>query len=56
MTGAAPMLSVYEDKTCVGFIIARGKVGFEAFSADLDSLGIFPTQRQAADAISATKQ
>ena len=50
--GTAPMLSVYYGKTCIGFIIARGKLGFESFSADLVSLGTFPTQREAADAIS----
>jgi hypothetical protein len=50
--GTAPMLSVYDDKTCIGFIIARGRLGFESFSADLVSLGTFPTQREAADAIS----
>jgi hypothetical protein len=58
MTGnvTTPMLSVYDDKTCIGFIIARGKSGFEALTADLDSLGTFPTQKQAADALSGTRQ
>jgi hypothetical protein len=52
MTTATPPLSVYDDKVCIGFIIARGKIGFEAFNANLDSLGTFSTQREAANAIS----
>ena len=32
-------------------MIARGRAGFEAFGADERSLGTFPTQREAADAI-----
>jgi hypothetical protein len=46
------MLSVYDGRTCVGFIIGRGRLGFEAFDAGQRSLGIFPTQRAAADAVS----
>jgi hypothetical protein len=55
-TQAAPMLSVYEGRACIGFIITRGKLGFQAFSADLVSLGTFPTQREAADAISEARR
>jgi hypothetical protein len=46
-----PMLSVYNGKRCVGFIIARGKAGFEAFDRNERSLGTYPTQRTAADAL-----
>lgn len=46
-----PMLSVYNGKRCVGFIIARGKAGFEAFSAEERSIGTFKTQRAAAAAL-----
>jgi hypothetical protein len=47
----APMVSIYDGRECIGFVIARGRIGFEAFNADLDSLGTFPTQREAANAI-----
>jgi hypothetical protein len=43
---------VYDGRECLGFILARGKLGFEAFTSDERSLGLFPTQREAADAIS----
>jgi hypothetical protein len=43
--------SVYAGQVCLGFILARGAAGFEAFRADEKSLGLFPTQREAAAAI-----
>jgi hypothetical protein len=56
MSATTPMLSVYDDKTCIGFIVARGKTGFEAFNADQRPLGTFSTQREAADAISEARR
>lgn len=50
-----PMLSVYDGRECRGFIFARGKFGFEAFDTDQRSLGIFPNQKGAADAITAIR-
>jgi hypothetical protein len=50
-----PLVSVYDGRECVGFIIARGRLGFEAFGADQRSLGIFPNQKGAADAITGTR-
>jgi hypothetical protein len=47
----APITSVYAGQICLGFILNRGAAGFEAFSADEKSLGLFPTQREAAAAI-----
>jgi hypothetical protein len=47
----APITFVYAGRVCLGFILARGPAGFEAFSADEKSLGLFPTQREAAAAI-----
>ena len=52
-TTTAPMLSVYDGRQCVGWILARGKTGFEAFDAGERSLGLFDNQREAADAVSA---
>jgi hypothetical protein len=49
MRGA--LISVYSGAACLGFILARGKLGFEAFTADERSLGIYPNQHSAADAI-----
>jgi hypothetical protein len=50
------MLSVYvpnpdgRNTRCIGFILPRGTRGFEAF-ADDRSLGLFQSQRAAADAL-----
>jgi len=46
------MLSVYDGRHCVGFILARGREGFEAFGSDAKSRGLFSTQREAAAALS----
>jgi hypothetical protein len=45
------LVSVYSGQVCIGFVINRGAAGFEAFSADEKSLGLFQTQREAAAAI-----
>jgi hypothetical protein len=46
-----PLLSVYDGRICRGFVVARGKLGFEAFDCDKRGLGTYPTQREAANAI-----
>lgn len=46
------LLSVYSGRTCVGFLVLRGKAGVEAYDADDNSLGIFSDQQSAAAAIS----
>jgi hypothetical protein len=56
MNGAntsSPMLSVYDGRTCVGFLLPRGKGGVEASDAHTKSLGLFPSQGAAVAAISA---
>jgi hypothetical protein len=51
------MLSVYvpgaggHSTVCCGFIMLRGKAGFEAFDAD-KSIGVYRTMKDAADALS----
>ena len=45
------IVTVYSGKICLGLVLNRGEAGFEAFSADEKSLGLFPTQRGAAAAI-----
>jgi hypothetical protein len=47
----APMISVYDGRECVGFVIARGKLGFEAFDRNERSVGTYSTQREAVAAI-----
>jgi hypothetical protein len=49
----SPMTSVYAGQRCIGFVLRRGHTGYEAYDADLESLGKFSTQREAADAVSA---
>ena len=49
--GKPPMLSIYDGRICLGFVIARGKLGFEAFDRDVRSIGVYPTQGEAANAI-----
>jgi hypothetical protein len=34
--------------TCVGFILSRGVAGYEAFTADQQSLGVFKSEPEAA--------
>jgi len=46
-----PFASVYDDRSCLGVILARGRSGFEAHAADDHSLGLFPSPRKAAAAI-----
>jgi hypothetical protein len=33
MTTTSPLLSVYDGQRCVGFVVARGRRGYEAFTA-----------------------
>jgi hypothetical protein len=47
----SPLSYVYDGRECFGFILARGKLGFEAIDRDERSLGFFQTQREAATAI-----
>jgi hypothetical protein len=47
----APMVSVYSGKSCRGFVLNRGPAGFEAFDGDQRSLGLLPTEREAAAAV-----
>jgi hypothetical protein len=47
-----PFAAVYEDRNRLGVIVARtGRGGFEAYAADDHCLGLFPTPREAAAAI-----
>src|SRR5262249_33890639 len=50
-----PFASVYDDRSRLGVILARGRRGFEAYAADDHSLGLFPSPRKAAAAITTTR-
>jgi hypothetical protein len=52
---AASLAYVYDGQQCLGHVLARGKTGFGAFDGDDKSLGLFPTQRQAANALLITE-
>jgi hypothetical protein len=52
MTANPAMLTVFDDRRCLGFILSRGAAGFEAFSAaDEKSLGLHSDQAAAAAAL-----
>jgi hypothetical protein len=52
MTAPAPrMTSIYAGRIAIGFTIDRGKLGTEAFTTDLRSLGFFKDVPTAANAI-----
>ena len=46
-----PLVSIYDGRECLGHVLSRGPKGFEAFDRDDQSVGIFETQRQAANAL-----
>jgi hypothetical protein len=47
-----PFAAVYEDRNRLGVIVARaGRAGFDAYAPDDHCLGLFPTPREAAAAI-----
>jgi hypothetical protein len=45
------LLSVYDGRTCLGHVMARGRFGFEGFDVDDKSLGMFRTRPEAVDAV-----
>jgi hypothetical protein len=44
---ASAMFSIYDGRICVGHILGRGRSGFEAFTAQDESLGLFASQQDA---------
>ena len=44
-------IAVYSGRECRGHILSRGRTGVEAFDADDKSLGVFPNQAAAINAI-----
>lgn len=52
MKDTVPLTSIYDGQRCIGFLLRRGKSGVEAYDADCISLGLFPTEGEAANAVS----
>jgi hypothetical protein len=45
------MVTVIDRNRCIGFLLARGPAGVEAFGRDEHSLGLFPDERAAIAAV-----
>jgi hypothetical protein len=45
------MLSVYASQACIGFVLARGKSGYESFDRAGRSCGLFKSQPDAVAAL-----
>jgi hypothetical protein len=51
-TPASNLVSVYDGTTCLGHVLYKPRVGYEAYDCNDRPIGIYPTQKAAADAIS----
>jgi hypothetical protein len=47
----SPLAYVYDRREAIGFVLARGRAGFEGFDREERSLGLFPTAPTAANAV-----
>jgi len=47
-----PLLSVTNGRDTIGFVLSRGREGYEAFDASERSLGTFASMREAGNRIS----
>jgi hypothetical protein len=45
------MQAIHFGEQCLGFIYSRGRFGYEGFDRDTKSIGIFPDQKSAAEAV-----
>jgi hypothetical protein len=50
-TPAPSMLTVTDGRECCGFLLNRGKLGWEIFDREQRSLGLFRSQREAVCAL-----
>jgi hypothetical protein len=48
---ATPLIPVMHNDQCLGFLLYRGRQGFEVFTHETQSLGCFPTEREAIGAL-----
>jgi len=54
-TRSPPLVYVTDGREAIGFVLARGRSGFEAFDRDEHSLGLYRTAPAAANAVFATE-
>jgi hypothetical protein len=47
----SPLSYIYDGQRCLGFVLKRGRLGFEALSREENSLGVFATAGAAAKAV-----
>jgi hypothetical protein len=50
-TRSPPLVYVTAGREAIGFVLARGRSGFEGFDRQERSLGLFKTAAQAANAV-----
>jgi hypothetical protein len=50
------MVSVYEGTNCLGHVLRKPKVGFEAYDRDDKLIGVYPTAPEAANAVTAAAE
>ena len=55
-TSTAPLSYIYDGRACLGFVLSRGRAGFEAFDREERSLGLYPTAPAAANAVCAAAE
>jgi hypothetical protein len=48
-------LGIYDGRNCRGHVLSRGRSGTEAFDANDKSLGVFPDQQAAVNAVIAAE-
>jgi hypothetical protein len=46
-----PLSYVYDASNCLGFVLSRGRSGYESFDREQSSLGLFETAAKAANAV-----
>jgi hypothetical protein len=50
-TSASNLVSVYDGTACLGHVLYKPRVGFEAYDRDDKPIGLFASQREAANAL-----
>jgi hypothetical protein len=52
----AKSYQVSDGRACLGFVLSRGRAGFEAFDCEERSLGLYPAAPAAANAVCAAAE
>jgi hypothetical protein len=48
---ATPLTPIMHNGRCLGFLLCRGRQGFEVFTRETESLGVYPSEREAIGAL-----